>query len=79
MFWMNWFWALIQLTCKKIGDEGAFAFAIILKENCSLKNLDLKMNKLTDQSASKILKALRKNNFMESLDLSTNELGAEVF
>ena len=72
---------LANFGSNKITDVGAKAIALALKENETLKSLDLAHNQITDVGAEAIALALKENKTLTSLDLESNQItdvGAEA-
>ncbi len=60
-----------------IGDQGAAAFARALKENSTLRWLDLSDNQITAKGAALLAKALKSNHTLLWLKLKGNPIGHE--
>ena len=67
----------LDLSGKKIDDEGAAAIAGALRGNAVLTHLDLGNNGIRHQGAAAIAEALRGNGVLTNLDLGWNEIGDE--
>lgn len=65
----------MDLSDNNLGDYGARALADMLKENSTLKKLNLSGNNFTDRSAEHLGPALITNAKLQHLDLSHNTLG----
>jgi len=70
---MRW----INMKMNQIGDEGALAFADLLKRNSSMTMLNLRRQTppLTDKAAIGLAEALQQNSTLEQLRVRRNRIG----
>ena len=65
----------VDLSGKRISDEGAKALAKALESNMTLKTLDLKNNPIGDEGVKTLAKAYVKNRNLQILEIASNIIG----
>ena len=72
-----YFYSTINLSCNKIGAEGAKYVAEALKVNTSLTKIYLAGNKIGDEGAKYVGEALKVNTSLTEIHLDGNNIGAD--
>ena len=67
----------LNLSGKRIGNEGALALAGALEKNQVLQQLNLSRNQIGNEGALALAGALEKNQVLQQLNLTWNQIGNE--
>ena len=65
----------LSLSRRELKDNDVLALALALKENTSLKILDVDHNKITAVGATALAEVLAQHNGIKKVNISSNEIG----
>ncbi len=68
--------ATLKLVGNRLRAEGARTLSRLLKTNCSLITLDVRMNRLDDAGGELLMDGLRHNIHLKNLSIASNALGS---